>query len=109
MISYTDLVPGKKYYIKTHDKKGYHKEMMFVDHETSFNDNMAPEYHINIIMTFKKEPTDMSIAKYYSFYEDDYYYDQEIIENAQKAREQMEHRALNIILKKLINEEFQWA
>jgi hypothetical protein len=37
------------------------------------------------------------------------FYDfEEIRENAQKARHQMEERALNKILKELVNEEFEW-
>jgi len=39
----------------------------------------------------------------------DIFYDlEEIREKSQKARQQMEQRSLNIILKKLVNEEFQW-
>lgn len=104
MISCRDLVPGKEYYIKTHDSQGYHKQMIFifVDHETSEN--------LGLIMIFRKDPTIMMrMTTYYSFYEEDYYYDSEQIrENAQQAREKMEHRSINIILKKLVNEEFQW-
>ena len=37
------------------------------------------------------------------------FYDlEEIREKAQKARQQMEHRALDKILKRLVNEQFQW-
>jgi len=102
MISYTDLIPGKEYYIKTHDTQSYQKEMIFVDHETSEN--------LGLIMIFRKYPTVMmSMTTYYSFYEEDYYYDSEQIrENAQHAREKMENLSLNIILKKLVNEEFKW-
>jgi hypothetical protein len=40
----------------------------------------------------------------------DTFYDlEEIREMAQKARQQMEARAINIILKRLVNEEFQWS
>jgi hypothetical protein len=43
------------------------------------------------------------------FDRDDKFYDaEEIREKAQKARQQMEHRSVNIILKKLVNEEFEW-
>lgn len=103
MISYTDLEPGREYYIKTHDYQGYHKEMIFVDHETSEN--------LGLIMIFRKYPTNMMrMTTYYSFYEEDYYYDPEKIrENAQQAKQEMEQRSLNIILKKLVNEEFHWS
>ena len=109
MISYRDLVPGKEYYIQTHDTQGYHKEMIFVDYETAVDDNMMPEYHVNLIMIFRQHPTDMRRTTYYSFYEEDYYYNPEIIrENAKKARQEMEQRSLNIILKKIVNENFEW-
>jgi hypothetical protein len=39
---------------------------------------------------------------------DKYYYIEEFRDNARKAKQQMEQRALNIILKKLVNEDFQW-
>ena len=43
------------------------------------------------------------------FCQDDKYYDlNKIRENANKAREQMEKRALNKILKELVNETFEW-
>ena len=42
----------------------------------------------------------------------DEYYDlkgiKTLVENAKLARQSMEHRALNMILKKVVNEEFQW-
>ena len=49
----------------------------------------------------------------YKFTECDYYYDVkefkcEIKRIAEKARQQMEQRAVNMILKKLVNEHFQW-
>jgi hypothetical protein len=43
------------------------------------------------------------------FFESDIYYDlNKIRDNANKARINMEQRAFNIILKGLINEEFEW-
>lgn len=41
-------------------------------------------------------------------YQDYYYYDIERINNAQYARKKMEQRALNMVLKRLINENFEW-
>jgi hypothetical protein len=41
---------------------------------------------------------------------DDEFYDAEKIrERAQSAIQSMEQRSLNIILKRLVNEEFQWS
>ena len=40
----------------------------------------------------------------------DIFYDwAKIRDNSQKAKQQMETRALNMILKRLVNEEFQWS
>jgi hypothetical protein len=41
-------------------------------------------------------------------YHDYYYYDIERIKNAQYARRNMEQRSLSMILKKIVNEEFEW-
>jgi hypothetical protein len=46
---------------------------------------------------------------FYLFDELDYYYDPEKIrENAQLAKQSMEQRSLDMILKKVVNETFQW-
>jgi hypothetical protein len=48
-----------------------------------------------------------SLSYYYTG--DDEFYDVEKIrENAQKAIQTMEHRTVNMILKRLVNEEFEW-
>ena len=109
MISYTDLVTKNKYYIKTHDGQ-YYKEMTFIGYQMAHETNIVPGYHLNLNTIFRQEPIDMKRRiPYYLFYEIDYYYDQEQIrENAQQAREKMEQRSLDMILKKVVNEEFQW-
>ena len=44
-----------------------------------------------------------------SYTEDDEFYDVEKIRyNSQKAIQKMEQRSLNIVLKRLVNDEFQW-
>ena len=46
---------------------------------------------------------------YMDFYPNDIVYDlEEIIENGKKARQTMEQRALDKILKKIVNENFEW-
>ena len=98
MISYTQLVPGKEYYIQTYDSHIYFKGMIFNDYQRAIDTDV-----ININMNFTR-------ATYrHLFFEEDYYYDPEIIrENAQQAREKMEERALNMILKRIVNENFKW-
>ena len=46
---------------------------------------------------------------YYYTYDDEFYDVEKIRENSQKAIQTMESRALNMILKRLVNEEFQWS
>lgn len=44
------------------------------------------------------------------FTPNDIVYDlEEIIKNGKKARQDMEQRALNIVLKRLVNETFEWS
>lgn len=100
MTSYTDLDWGKEYYIKSYDGK-YFKGMKFHDYQTSFKAGLPLFHDVNMIFERSKN--------FYSFHEEDYYYDPEKIrENAQKARQQMESRALNKILKQIVNETFYW-
>jgi hypothetical protein len=101
MISYRQLVPGKEYYVQTYDTRIYFKGMIFEDYYTSISDPI--NFHIDLNMRFRRRT-------YHTFFETDYYYDPEQIrDNAKKARDKMEHRSLNMILKKLVNEEFQWT
>jgi hypothetical protein len=57
-----------------------------------------------------KTPYDVKLLRIFTKWDE--YFDlsgmKTLIENSKKARETMENRALNIILKRLVNEEFQW-
>lgn len=47
---------------------------------------------------------------YVDFYLNDIVYDlEEIIENGKKARQAMEQRAIDTILKRIVNEHFEWS
>ena len=49
------------------------------------------------------------LVNFVSINKNDIIYDlEEIRDNAKRARQQMEQRSLNIILKRLVNEEFRW-
>jgi hypothetical protein len=99
MIPFTKLQYGKEYYIKTYDTEIQFK-FVFDEYQTSYNDEL--ERDVNMI--FRRG------INRYVFYEDDYYYDPEQIKrNAQIARNQMEERSMNMVLKKLVNEEFKWS
>jgi hypothetical protein len=101
MISYKELVPGKEYHVQTHDTHIYFKGMIFVDYQIVIEHAVTLDY-AKINMNFQRTTRHI-------FFETDYYYDPEKIrENAQHAKENMERRSLDIILKRLINEEFQW-
>jgi hypothetical protein len=94
-----DLVPGKEYYIQTHDGK-YFKGMKFHDYKAYNSSRPLYDY---VDMIFQRT------TYFYLFDELDYYYDPEKIrEKAQLAKQSMEQRALDMILKKVVNEEFQW-
>ena len=102
MISYTDLVSDKEYYLKTYDTGEYFKGMKFHDYQTSLQ-AMTIGHYAKLNMIFRRT------TYFYLFYEEDYYYDPEKIkENAKKARQQMESRALKQVLKGIINETFEW-
>ena len=64
-------------------------------------------YLRNANITFTRDDEDYLGAL--SLDSNNIFYDlEEIKENAKKAREQFEQRALHKILKRLVNEEFQW-
>jgi hypothetical protein len=98
MISYRDLIPGKEYYIQSYDTHLYFKGMIFNDYQRAIDTDV-----INIKMNF-------TCATYcHLFFEEDYYYDPEKIrENAKKAIQSMEKRSLDMVLKRLVNEYFEW-
>jgi hypothetical protein len=103
MISFRKLQVGKEYYIKPFNADRQFK-FVFDEYRTSYNgeynDLLEDE---DLFMIFRRD------THRYVFYADDYYYDPEQIKrNAQKARDKMEHRSLNMVLKRLVNEEFQW-
>jgi hypothetical protein len=98
MISYRDLIPGKEYYIEAYDTHLYFKGMIFNDYQRAIDTDV-----ININMNFTRAPYR------HLFFEEDYYYDPEKIrENAQLAKQSMEQRALDMILKRIVNEHFEW-
>jgi hypothetical protein len=68
-------------------------------------DNVT-DYHYSF-WSRKKPPKKLNGTAFFS--SSDTFYDlEEIRENGKKARQNMEQRALDIILKQLVNENFQW-
>lgn len=106
-VDYTTFVKGKTYYIHAHYKE--EKDKKYIG---EFSHNQDVEYFGGRhYFTFRnvKSITENLSARYLSFCVTDTYYDvEEIRENAQRAIQNMEQRSVNMILKRLINEEFQW-
>ena len=98
-IKFWNLEPGREYFIQRHDQLYKHKLVFNSLHGPSnFHDFGSSEYVWFIHKGFNIE-----------FDRDDTFYDaEEVKKNAQKARQQMECRALNQILKGIINETFEW-
>ena len=98
-VTFWNLEPGREYFIQRGDQR-YKSKLIFssLHGPRNFHDFGSSESVWFICRGFNIE-----------FDRDDTFYDAvEIEENAQKARQQMETRALDIILKQVINETFKW-
>jgi hypothetical protein len=83
------LKKGKQYIIKHHDTGKIYKGTF--------------DFMTSIMIIMKNGD------KKIQFMYDDHFYDlDDIRENARKARVAMEQRALNIILRAIVNENFEW-
>lgn len=113
MISYRSLVPGKEYCVNSPD--GIYKRMIFIDYDTSYKFGLKTgaldnEWHLNMTYGIFIKYHDQKNGCYYFGPRRSLFYDpEEIKKNAQKAIQTMEHRTVNMILKRLVNEEFQWS
>jgi hypothetical protein len=98
-VSFWNLEPGREYFIQRGDELYKHKVIFSSLHgPRHFHDFGSSESAWFLRRGFNIE-----------FDRDDMFYDAaEIIEKAQNARQQMEQRSLNMILKKIVNEEFKW-
>jgi hypothetical protein len=101
-VPWTRLRGRREYYIETNDKT---YKMVFVNlwgPGPTHPDYRSPEY-----LWFRNNDVNHKFRRDYKFYDAEEI--DKIRENAKKAREQMEQRTVNMILKKLVNEEFQWT
>ena len=99
MTDIVNLVIDRKYYLEI-------KEQIyigtFIGHSTVFGNYLC----FTNLSRFNKV---VQHIVYIDKNKTDKYYDiVQTKDNAEKARQQMEQRSLNMILKRLINEEFQW-
>ena len=93
--SFDDLVFGREYYILTSNGQKYKGK--FYDYKYSYMSGYKDVY-----AWFENETLDF-------YTDDDEFYDAEDIrDNAKRAIQNMEYRSVNMILKRLVNEEFQW-
>jgi hypothetical protein len=116
MISYRSLLKNKEYSVDSPD--GIYKRMIFVDYDSTYNFGLTtgvdeeyfPDYMMNQTYgTFIKYHDQKNGCYFFGGGRSVFYDLEEIKKNAQKARHSMEQRSLNMILKRLVNEEFQWS
>jgi hypothetical protein len=98
-INFWNLEPGREYFIQRYNELYKYKVIFSSLHgPRHFHDFGSSESAWFIHRGFNIE-----------FDREDTFYDaEEIIMNAQKARQQMESRALNQVLKQIVNETFEW-
>lgn len=98
---YLQLIPGRTYIVKREkDNKTDIIEGIFVC--------TVPD-SLSVLMRSMTKRSLPGIHYYGFCHKTDIYYDwDKIRDDAQKARYAFEQRALNQILKRLVNEEFQW-
>lgn len=94
--SFNKLLCGREYYIISNGEK---YKGIFDDYKYSYMSGDRDVYAWFYNETFSDFYTD----------DDDFYDVEEIKKNAQKAIQSMEERSLNMILKRLVNDEFQWS
>ena len=97
MCPFDELESGREYYITRNGKK---YKGIFYEYKYSFMSGDRDVY-----AWFDNQKLGL---RYYT--DDDEFYDvEEVRENAQRAIQSMEHRSVNMILKRLVNEEFEWS
>ena len=100
-VSFWNLEPGREYFIQSNHHFKLYK------HKLIFSSLHGPSHFHDF--GFSESVWFLHRGFHIEFERDDIFYDaEEIKENAQKARQQMESRALNKVLKQIVNEEFRW-
>ena len=98
MKRFHELIADRKYLVERNNETIEGIFVQLVSHSPSC-----------ILMRNMKRKSLSNISCYGFCYISETFYDlEEIRENAKKAIESMENRSLNLILKRLINEEFEW-
>ncbi len=104
-IHYTNLERKGKYIVET--SNGIYKGQYFTQPKYDF------PYIVLTFVSCIKNSTLYSVSEAIFDKQDTFYYAEEYIhkikEKAREARQQMESRALDKILKSLVNEQFEWS
>jgi len=107
MKQYYELIPDRRYIVErktTKIDKIYKIEILegiFVQ--------LVSHRPTAVLMRCMRRKSLPNVAHFGFCYESDIFYDiQEIRDNARKAIQSFEQRSLNLILRRLINEHFEW-
>ena len=105
-IHYTNLERKGVYVVKKENK--IYKGTYFTQRRRTFIFPYIILTHVTLINNGEKYKISEALFDREDIFYDEAIYMNKIKDNARKAREQMESRALNKILKGIINETFQW-
>jgi hypothetical protein len=96
------LIPDRRYFVKRIEHNKLERiEGIFVQ--------LVSHSPTCALMRNMKRKSLPNVSHFGFCFDFDIYYDiEEIRDNARKAIESFEHRSVNLILKRLINEEFEW-
>lgn len=102
MKRYYELIPERRYFVQRME----HNKLELIQGIFVQLVSHSPSAALMRNMKRKSLP---NVSHYGFCFDFDIYYDiEEIRDNAKRAREAFEHRSVNLILKRLINEEFEW-
>lgn len=99
-----DLKEGTLYIIRFK----YDKKRIFVGTFKCFIKDTRNKINANFTNVSAHYTTHISNELSFYNYTDYNYYDVSKLNNAQKARHDMEKRAIDMVLKRVVNEEFEW-
>ncbi len=105
-IHYTNLERKGVYVVKKENK--IYKGTYFTQRRRTFIFPYIILTHVTLIKNGEKYKIPEALFDKEDIFYDEAIYMNKIKDNARKARDQMESRALNKILKGIINETFQW-
>ena len=116
LVSYKDLVIDKEYIIYRSDDNIFWKGIFHGKYQRYYEEypNLIFVHCVHVILDINSETCHtMNLDNWKNrvdFCKKDIFYDLEKIQkNSKSARDCMEQRSLDIVLKRLMNEEFKWS